>query len=60
LIFGMGAIGNLLIGWLADQTGLAFAFQLVAAGAVIAGLMAFALPRRSRSAQISAEIAPES
>jgi FSR family fosmidomycin resistance protein-like MFS transporter len=59
LIFGMGAVGNLLIGWLADTIGLAIVFQLVAAGAVIAGLMAFALPRQSRSAPITAEIAPE-
>jgi FSR family fosmidomycin resistance protein-like MFS transporter len=44
LIFGMGALGNFLIGLISEQIGLDTAFQLVAAAVVIASLLALALP----------------
>ncbi len=44
LIFGMGALGNFLIGWISDLIGLGVAFQLVAGAVVIASLLALALP----------------
>ncbi len=54
LIFGAGAIGNALIGFLADGIqgsafsgiGIQATFQVVAFGALLAGLLALALPQR--------------
>ncbi len=44
LIFGTGAVGNFLIGWLSDQIGLATSFQIVAGAIVIASFLALLLP----------------
>jgi FSR family fosmidomycin resistance protein-like MFS transporter len=44
LIFGTGAVGNFLIGWLSDTVGLETAFQLVAGAIVVASVLALALP----------------
>jgi FSR family fosmidomycin resistance protein-like MFS transporter len=48
LIFGMGALGNFLIGWISEQIGLGTAFQLVAAAVVVASVLALALPGERR------------
>lgn len=44
-IFGTGALGSLIIGSISDQIGLGTTFQIVAAVAVISGLMALLLPK---------------
>ena len=44
LIFGMGAVGNFLIGALSQAVGLDATFQLVALAIVVAGALALALP----------------
>jgi FSR family fosmidomycin resistance protein-like MFS transporter len=51
LIFGMGALGNLLIGWLGDLIGLSTAFHAVAVVTVLAALLAFGLPVRRHAAE---------
>jgi FSR family fosmidomycin resistance protein-like MFS transporter len=43
-LFGTGAIGSFLIGGVADHIGINGAFQLVAGGTVLAGLLAALLP----------------
>ncbi|MAS36581.1 MAG: hypothetical protein CL610_21430 [Anaerolineaceae bacterium] len=48
LIFGMGALGNFLIGWMAETIGLPVAFQVVAGAIVVASLLALALPKQQR------------
>ncbi|MFW5692126.1 MAG: MFS transporter [Chloroflexota bacterium] len=45
-IFGMGALGSVLIGSLSDSIGLGTTFQLVAVAIVIAGVLALLLPAR--------------
>ena len=47
-IFGMGALGTLLIGAIADGIGLGSAFQLVAVTVTIAGILALLLPKNRR------------
>lgn len=49
LIFGTGAVGNFLIGWLSDVVGLDAAFQLVAGAIVVASLLALLMPGQARS-----------
>ncbi len=56
LIFGMGALGNLLIGWLGDHIGLETAFQLVAVLMVAAALLAFGLPARRPVTELVPEV----
>lgn len=56
LIFGMGAVGNFLIGWMAEAINLGTAFQIVAGVTVVASLLALALPADS---QPVAKTAPE-
>jgi FSR family fosmidomycin resistance protein-like MFS transporter len=59
LIFGMGAVGNFLIGWLAETIGLNIAFQLVAAAIVIASVLALALPGdRRKTTELAVETVP--
>lgn len=48
LIFGTGAIGNFLIGWLSEVIGLGNAFQLVAVLIVAASVLALMLPGQRR------------
>jgi FSR family fosmidomycin resistance protein-like MFS transporter len=50
LIFGMGAVGNFMIGWLSGIVGLGTAFQIVAGAVVIASVLALALPGDKRRA----------
>lgn len=56
-IFGMGALGSVLIGGLADVIGLGTTFQLVAVGIIGAGLLALFLPGRrdTKSDEVEAE-----
>jgi len=59
LIFGMGAVGNFLIGWLSAYVGLGTAFQIVAGAVVVASVLALALPgNERRAAEAAPEIAP--
>lgn len=59
LIFGMGAVGSFIIGWLAETIGLGIAFQLVAGVTVIASILALALPgERPASAETPPEAVP--
>lgn len=59
LIFGMGAVGNFLIGWLSGVVGLDTAFQIVAGAVVIASVLALALPGQDQPAsEVSAETTP--
>lgn len=51
LIFGTGAIGNFLIGWLSASIGLDNAFHLVAVLIVVAGALALALPGQRSAAK---------
>ena len=61
-MFGMGAIGTLLIGTLADRVGVAAAFQMVGLVTVLAGAMALRLPSdeqlvaRARAAAAPADL----
>lgn len=48
LIFGMGAVGNFLIGWMSEAIGLATSFQFVAGMVVVASLLALLLPAQER------------
>ncbi|MBZ0291361.1 MAG: MFS transporter, partial [Anaerolineae bacterium] len=57
LIFGTGAIGNFLIGWLSEVIGLGNAFHLVAGLIVVAGLLALALPGQRRTSIVLPETA---
>lgn len=58
-MFGMGALGTLLIGAMADKIGLASAFQVVGAITIITGLMALKLPAEVLlQAKASVETAP--
>ena len=50
LIFGMGAVGNFMIGGLSEVVGLGIAFQIVAGAVVIASVLALALPGDKRRA----------
>jgi FSR family fosmidomycin resistance protein-like MFS transporter len=45
IIFGMGALGSLFIGWLAEATTLSDAFQVVGFITLVAAAAAFLLPR---------------
>ena len=56
LIFGMGAVGNFLIGWMSEVVGLDVSFQIVAGAIVVASLLALALPPKEEPV---AEIAQE-
>ncbi len=66
MIFGAGAVGNTLMGFLADGVqsigfngiGIQVTFQVVAAGAVLAGFLALLLPQRL-SGQTKAAPVPE-
>ena len=58
LIFGMGAVGNFLIGLMSDTIGLDMAFYLVSGAIVIAAALSLALPS-SRRAQILPVTPPE-
>jgi MFS transporter, FSR family, fosmidomycin resistance protein len=51
LIFGTGAVGNFLIGWLSDQIGLTPSFQIVAGAIVVASGLALLLPAQAPAAQ---------
>jgi len=46
-IFGMGALGSLLIGVMSDSIGLELAFQIVAVAVTLAGLTGLLLPDKS-------------
>jgi MFS transporter, FSR family, fosmidomycin resistance protein len=59
LIFGMGAVGNFLIGWMSEVIGLGTAFQIVAGAVVVASFLALLLPSASRPAtQSTAQVVP--
>ncbi len=45
IIFGMGALGSLLIGTVASATSLTFAFGMIGVSALVAAASAFLLPR---------------
>lgn len=51
LIFGTGAVGNFLIGWLSEAIGLDNAFQLVAGLIVVASALALLLPAQQPAVQ---------
>ena len=55
LIFGTGALGNFLIGWLSESIGLGAAFQLVTGAVLIAAVLALFLPVEQRSVAIVPE-----
>jgi FSR family fosmidomycin resistance protein-like MFS transporter len=56
LIFGMGAVGNFLIGWMSEAIGLGTSFQIVAGAVIVASLLALLLPAQERQ---TAPTAPE-
>ncbi|MFN8371457.1 MAG: MFS transporter [Anaerolineae bacterium] len=53
IIFGMGALGSLFIGTLADATSLTTAFQMVGIITFVAAASAFLLPRSRAKAAVS-------
>lgn len=58
-MFGMGAIGTLLIGALADRVGVGTAFQMVGVTTILAGAMALRLPTdESLAARLRPPTAP--
>lgn len=62
LIFGTGALGNFLIGWMSESIGLGVAFQIVAAAVVVSSVLALALPGQKRPPQAPpqpVEVVPE-
>jgi FSR family fosmidomycin resistance protein-like MFS transporter len=58
LIFGMGALGSLLIGWMAETTSLGYAFQMVGLISFVAAASAFLLPRPMLKAESLVTAAP--
>ncbi|MEQ8674610.1 MAG: MFS transporter [Aggregatilineales bacterium] len=49
VIFGMGALGSLFIGSLADTVGLGTAFQVVAVAVTLSGFLSFMIPLQQRT-----------
>ena len=60
LIFGMGAVGNFLIGAVSERIGLDSTFQLVAVAIVLSGALALTLPAaRSAARAVPVDVEPE-